>query len=140
MIRSVYCPSDELLDEATKIANDFKLPIIIGECKQISSVNFDRSNVCVIEVPDAHFLYVSDSEIRSGLAQAFEYVNDFINLQEVIIECFVSIDDSVEQIAHQYIEKHRVRYVHRSLLIGKHTISISISGNVITETEYEVVE
>ena len=48
MSRLVYCPSENCLEEAEKLAKELKLPILVGDSSQTVNLNFDRTKVQII--------------------------------------------------------------------------------------------
>lgn len=140
MIRSIYCPSEEYLDEATKLADSFKLPIVIGMCPQLEGIKFDSNLVAVVAIPDAHFLEVSNNPIRVGLAQSFRYINEFIDLPAVNFSIEVEHEGVLSPVSTQLIEKHYVKSLYRAQNAGTHTVIITVDGKKVAETEFEVTE
>lgn len=136
MIRSVYCPSEDRLNEATELADNLKLPIVVGNCSNIAEVEFDRDSVCVISIPDKHFLSVTSDEVRANFSQIIDYTNDFVDLRKGNLSILVDNDP----LEFQMLEQHRARCFHRSSLLGEHLITVTIDDTVMAEIVYKVVE
>lgn len=139
MIRSVYCPSEAHLEEAMELAEQFKLPIIVGECEQLNGTDFDKKSVSVVSVPNAHYLEIFTNPVRAGFAQSFKYTNDFKNLTDIEISVYVTCGGITEKLNIQFLEKHCFKCVYRSFVTGMHTITVYVEGVQTAEAEYEVI-
>jgi len=78
MDRIVYCPSEKEIDEAMKIAEQWALPIQIGDSEKTKSLEFDRTKSGVVMVPISNgFMINIDEEVNHAFPIPFDYFNDF---------------------------------------------------------------
>lgn len=79
MDRLVYCNSEESLEEAIKLAEEWRLPIQIGDSGRTENLDFDRTKVSVIQIP-IHNCFSDFPEIVKPMAPfVLHYFNDFID-------------------------------------------------------------
>jgi hypothetical protein len=81
MDRIVYCPSEAQIDDAIKIAEEWALPIQIGDSQKTESLDFDRGKASVVMVPiNNGFMMHIPEKVNFGYSMAFDYLNDFADV------------------------------------------------------------
>lgn len=87
MDRIVYCPSRAEIDEAMKIAEEWALPIQIGDSEKTKSLDFDRTKSGVVMVPISNgFMINIDEEVNHSFPIPFDYLNDFEDVTDFILK------------------------------------------------------
>ena len=146
MIRSVYCPSEDLIKEAEELAAKHALPITIGESESMSGLEFDRNSVCVVHIPTIHVFGISSSQIPAGLTQSFSYMCDYVDMKmngfepTILVEYGEEFSKSVS-VEPYYLESHIAKFTHRFYEIGVHRVSVFVGKEVYAKDYFfEVTE
>jgi hypothetical protein len=83
MDRVVFCPSEDLLEDAIKIANEWAIPIQIGDSERTKELSFDRNKVSVVLVPIDNCFSPFPAVIKPYQPAALEYYNDFVDCSKL---------------------------------------------------------
>lgn len=146
MIRSVYCPSEEFLEEAQSLAEKNSLSITIGRSESMENIDFDETRVCIVHIPTIHIFNISSPTLPIGLMQAFGYTCDYIDFKKdgntPILKVRYGHNFSEEiKIQPFYLESHIAKYSHRFSSAGIHDVSIVVAGEeYVKNYTFEVTE
>lgn len=77
MQRYIYCPSDDLLDEAIELSKNVALPVIIGDNDFSQNLTFDRSRISLLKIPEHLSIFISSTNVSQGFHQSIKYTNEF---------------------------------------------------------------
>ena len=77
MNRVIYCPGPAIADEASSLAAEYGLPIIVGDCAATEGLEFNRSEVQFLQLPTEQFFEVSPLRCRIGTRLISTYVDEF---------------------------------------------------------------
>ena len=84
MDRVVFCPSENELEEATKIANEWSIPIQIGDSDRTKSLSFSRDKVSVVVIPINNYFLPFPAVIKPYQPISVEYFNDFVDCSKLV--------------------------------------------------------
>jgi len=146
VIRSVYCPSEEFLEEAQSLAEKYSLSITVGRSESMESIDFDETGVCIVHIPTIHVFHISSSTLPVGLMQAFSYMCDYVDFKKdgntPILKVRHGHNFSEEiEIQPSYMESHIAKYSHRFSSVGVHDVSIVVAGEeYVKNYTFEVTE
>ena len=146
MIRSVYCPSEDFLEEAKVLAEKHSLPITVGRAESMNGLDFDETSVCIVHIPTIHIFDVSSPKLPVGLMQAFRYTCDYVDFKKEnnIPTLRVRYGDEFSEeviIQPSYLESHIAKYSHRFSSTGVHDVSVIINGEeYVKNYTFEVTE
>ncbi len=133
MERKVFCPSENLIPEAELLANNCKLPILIGDNGYTKNLSFDRSIVQVIQIPILNYFNIGKFDIKHGFHQNIVYVNEFDeltnNVKLLINNC---------EIKPMYQEKYKIKFSYQCNNYGKQKGFLYLKNNLIKEFEFNV--
>lgn len=135
MERLIYCPSEEHLEEASAMAADCSLPICVGISEKINSLNFDKSIVQVLHIPEDKNMFLLSKEIRLGFHQIVLYVNDFCNTYKT---CELRCNGEV--VKPLYSEAHRVRWSFVTESLGENTVELFQDGSSLFMETFNVYQ
>lgn len=140
MIKTIYCPSVDHIDEAEKLSEAYKLPILIGDNAQTVELEFNRDLVSVISIPERNVFTLSSKRIRKNLIQIFELNNEFIDLKNNNIELLVQTSDKELWLEPNLLHQHHVKYSHRNTDIGEYKVKLFVNKELFIEETYEVFD
>jgi hypothetical protein len=119
MERIVFCPndSDEMLNEAKRIATEWMLPIQIGHSANTQNLVVDASQPSVLKIPINHYVEYSE-RVSVGEIFSYNYVDDFNDVSTTSAVLLELNDDSFivrdvgemkkfDSSDHSFIVKHR---------------------------------
>jgi hypothetical protein len=132
MKRVVYCPENHDVKEAEDLSRQTRLQIQVGESKNISNLEFDRTKVQVIEIPQINELY-SLPTVQQNFHQIIMYVNEFLVLKNNIE---LKIDE--ELVKPIFEEKHRVKYAYFCSYDGVKCGRFYFDNKIIREFDFVV--
>ena len=132
MQRLIYCPGQEHVDEASLLSKKLSLPIVVGESESISSIDFDRNSVCVIQVPEKHNVVFKDV-VECGFHQSIKYTNDFVDFNNG-----VTVKDGDMEFFPVLAEKHYCHFVYTCDVVGSRSFLIKSNEAVLEERNYVV--
>jgi hypothetical protein len=75
--RVIYCPGPDISDDASSLAAEYGLPIIVGDCAATEGLEFNRSEVQFLQLPTEQFFEVSPLRCRTGTRLISTYVDEF---------------------------------------------------------------
>jgi len=94
MYRVVYCPNPSMMDEATKVAVEWSLPVQTGDSERTRQMSFDRSSVRVLMIPtDRGFDNVPERISPKQLVK-ITYLNDFMDCKKLKVKLQLKDDES----------------------------------------------
>lgn len=132
MKRVVFCPSEDMIEEASILAKKNNLPINIGLCKDIEDAKSTFDKVEIIEVPEfKNFFYLQN--VKQFFHQNIVYNNDYIIFNKNIK--LVINSNLYEPIL---VEKHSARFCIYSPQIGKKSCKIIADSEELESFEYYV--
>ncbi len=134
MERVIYCPSIDLMEEATSLCKETLLPLQIGDSNHTKDLIFDRDKIQVVEVPGVEDFF-SFGQVKQYFHQCIIYVNEFFVLKNKII---LKINDEI--IKASFEEKHRVKYSYLCTKIGLNVGKLYYENKVIKEFDFVVTE
>lgn len=133
MKRYVFCPSESYLDDATSLAKEVSLPILVGDNDDTLNMVFDRTSVSVIKIPEHRFVEAYSEKVELGFHQTIRYVNEFKKLKNNV-KMYVNGDI----IPPLYEEMHVVKFNFLCSKIGEYLCIIMISGEKEEEFSFVV--
>ena len=133
MKRYIYCPDDNSLNEATELAKKIGIPILIGDNKDSKNINFDRSSVCVIKIPENKSISLLYNDVPAGFHQSVKYTNEFKNLKN---NTNMFINNIL--IKPLYEEMHVVKYNYLCDEIGQYSCTIMVDNEKQEEFHFVV--
>lgn len=123
----------ELLPEAEAFAKFSKLPILIGDNEHTESLDFDRNQIQVIQIPFFNYFIFNNFNIKHGFHQNFIYVNEFFELKNNV-KLFIN-DVQIESM---YQEKYKIKFSYCCNTIGKHFGKVYLNNELVEEFEFNV--
>lgn len=133
MKRYVFCPSNDFLDQATILAKEVSLPILVGDNEDTTLMSFDKNSVSVIKIPEYRFIESHNENIEVGFHQTIKYVNEYKNLKNNI-----SLYVNEQLIPSFYEEMHAVKFNFLCSKVGEYLCIITISGEKEEEFSFVV--
>lgn len=86
MDRVVFCPTDEDLDKAEKIAREYMLPIVRKDSPVLGNLVFDDTKVQFLLVPKEQFLKFQSTRVNAGDPIVCIYVDEFSDTNDVFMD------------------------------------------------------
>jgi len=145
-MRLVYCPTEEMLEEAELLAKTCGVPIVVGDNAFTSSLDFDRTIVQIVSSPEKDELkYLPKSTVSMCHVVMFHSVNT-LDLSESV--CLYTHDDISNVFLTSYnieftpylCEKNYVRFHNRLPCTGLWRFRINLNGNDLAYGEVNVHE
>lgn len=133
MRRYVYCPSDDHIPSAEKLAIKTGLPILIEDSEESSNIVFDRKIVSVIKIPEKKELTMLYKKVPVSFHQSIRYINEY-----KILKNNIKLLINNELIKPIYEEMHTVRYNFLCKTTGEYLCSISVNDNKEEEFTFVV--
>lgn len=132
MKRVVFCPSEDLIDQASVLAKKNNLPINIGLCKDIENSKSSFDVVEIIEVPEfREFFYLQN--VKQNFHQNITYNNDYITFNKNI-QLLIN-NNQYEPVL---VEKHRAKFSIYESESGTKSCKIATDGEELESFEYYV--
>lgn len=132
MKRVVFCPSEDLIEQASILAKKNNLPINIGLCEDIQNAKSSFNRVEIIEVPEfREFFYLQN--IKQNFHQNIIYNNDFIIFNKNI-ELLINGNKYEPML----VEKHSARFSIYEPESGTRSCKIVVDGEELESFEYYV--
>jgi len=88
MLRYIYCPDESMLGEATALSTEFVIPIMVGYAEIAKDVDFDRTKVGLILIPEQPVMHIPDYGLRVNQSFMAHYSNDLIPSNEINLFVF----------------------------------------------------
>lgn len=133
MDRAIYCPSEEMLAEANGLAFVTFLPILLSDNEKTKNLDFDRSVVSVIKIPEYEIFRYSHESVQVGFRQHFMYENDFEVLRG---NTELNVDGNILQPAFE--EKHKVKWNYITTRVGQISASLHVMGKLKEQVSFNV--
>jgi hypothetical protein len=130
--RMLYCPNEDMLEEAKNISKLNFMQIQIGESEATSDLDFDRSSVCVVEIPESRFVEYKRN-VTLGLHQIFNYHNDFF-----VIDSSLTVLIDGKKINPLMAEKHYAKFIFTCIEAGTFTAEILLNEEILESVEFSV--
>jgi hypothetical protein len=132
MRRIIFCPDESNISQASILAKENNLPINIGLFEGIENLNFDKSKVQVLEVPENNYILYNENA-KNHFHQVIVYENDFILFNKNILL-------KVDEIEYKPIlcEKHKVRFLIFEKTNGIKNCNIIQNTNILESFTYNV--
>ncbi len=132
MRRIIFCPTEVDIPEASILAKDNNLPINIGLFEGIENLNFDKSKVQILEVPENNYTLYNENA-KNNFHQVIIYENDFILFNK-------SISLKIDEIEYKPMlcEKHKVRFLIFEKTNGIKNCNIIQNNNILESFSYNV--
>lgn len=123
MQRLIFCPNNEMLEEAEEISKKNRLPIVVGENYYTLQVKFDRSIVSTICIPEKKDLLFNEV-VQAGMHQIIVYNDEFVTSDQISIE-IEALDTFVI-----YKEKYKSRYAAICIKPGNYNGKVMIGSKI----------
>lgn len=138
MSRLVYCPSENCLEEAEKLAKELKLPILIGDSSQTVNLNFDRTKVQII---NTNLLIAFETYTKAVVHKAHSVSCTFFEDFDIKnLSCiYTSEDGTVVEGTPVLVEKRYVKYIARLPLLGRWHVVLKNKQNVVGEEDINAI-
>ena len=128
----LYCPSEDMLEEATNISKSNSLQIQVGESEATSDLDFDRGSICVVKIPELRFVEYRKN-VTLGFHQMFNYHNDFF-----VMDSSVSVSVEDRKIQPIMTEKHYAKFIFICDKPGNFTAKILLNEEILESVEFDV--
>ena len=138
MSRLVYCPSEESLEEAEKLAKELKLPILVGGSSQTLDLNFDKTKVQIINTNILNvFETLANAVVNKAHPVSCTFFEDFdINNLSCV---YTHEDGTVVEGNPTSVEKRYVKYIARLPLLGIWNVVLKNKQNLLGEEFINVI-
>jgi 3D (Asp-Asp-Asp) domain-containing protein len=136
MLRYIYCPDESMLDEATALSTEFVIPIMIGYAKIAEDVDFDRTKVGLILIPEQSVMFIPDHGLMVGQSFMAHYANDNISSNE--IDLFVFYKDKETKIKTMIQDNRTVKFAILPKSEGLYKIIVKHKDKEIETHEFTV--
>lgn len=133
MQRYVYCPSEKFLEQANCLSREVSLPVMIGDNSYSSILDFDRTKVCVIKIPEYQNIFIGDNVINVGFHQSIKYTNEY-----KILKNNVELYINGNKVPSLYEEMHVVKFNFLCTEPGKQSCIINVSNVKEEEFSFDV--
>lgn len=141
MERIIFCPSEEHLEEARRLAQLWMLPIRIGSPDE--TIESSADTAVLMQVPED--IYVDyESPIFENEMWRLVFVDDFDSCGTVNAELFECDEDNnvtrlVGQMKPTVVENHKIVFYHRFPRFGRYILILSRNGSEICQNFIEVL-
>ena len=140
MDRVVFCPSEDMLEEATKIANEWSIPIQVGDSTRTEKLSFNRDKVSVVVIPINHYFLPFPATIKPYQPISAEYFNDFIDCSK--LDFLISTEHNiVTQTIPMKVVAHDKHHVSLPLFLdseGHYKISVKQGNEQVAGLHFSV--
>ena len=138
MNKIVYCPSNNLLEEAEKLAKNLKLPILVGDSEHTNRLIFDRTKVQIINTK-MHNVFESNEQSVINKAHSLNCVffEDF-SIEDLRCSYTFGDDTTIDGIP-VMVEKRYVKYIARLPFLGNWHVVLKNKQNIVGEGFIDVV-
>jgi hypothetical protein len=82
MDRVIFCPNEEMLEEAQKLSRLHIAPILMGENERTKTLLFDRSKPIPLMIPTNHYVEIMPTQPTVFNKFVIKYFNDYIKLPD----------------------------------------------------------
>jgi hypothetical protein len=108
MLRYIYCPDESKLPEATSLSTEFVIPIMLGYAEIAKDVDFDRTKVGLILIPEQPVMFIPENGLIVDHSFMAHYSNDHIPSSE--IDLFVLHKDKETKIKTMVQDKRTIKF------------------------------
>jgi hypothetical protein len=108
MLRYIYCPDESMLDEATVLSTEFVVPIMLGYAEIAKDVDFDRTKVGLLLIPEQPVMSLPDHSVPTDHSFMAHYSNDLIPSNEITL--FILFKDKETKINTMIQDKRTVKF------------------------------
>lgn len=130
MQRIIFCPNESLLDEARILSKKNGLPIVIGDNESTSEIDFNRSIVTVVLIPERDEISFNP-RVKRGMHQIIIYNNEFVTSNNIDIK--IKNLNLIEVYKEKYRSKYAVLCIESGEYVGE------VYKNSILERTFEFV-
>jgi hypothetical protein len=132
MRRVIYCPSENELDEASRLAKYSFLPINIGDFDGSESLVFNREITQTLEIPEYNDVSYK-KDVENNFHQNVNYINDFVSFNK---NYKLLIDNRYYKPI--LVERNRIKFSFEEKEVGEKIAKIVIDDTVMKEFKYNV--
>jgi hypothetical protein len=136
MLRYIYCPDESMLDAATALSTEFVIPIMVGYAEIAKDVDFDRTKVGLILIPEQPVMHIPDHGLKVGQSFMAHYSNDLIPSNE--IDLFVFYKDKETKINTMIQDSRTVKFAILAKSDGPYKIIVKHKDAEIETHEFMV--
>ena len=136
MLRYIYCPDESMLDAATALSTEFVIPIMIGYSEIAKDVDFDRTKVGLILIPEQPVMHIPENGLIVDHSFMAHYSNDHIPSSE--IDLFVLYNDKETKIKTIIQDNRTVRFAILAKSDGLYKIIVKHKDAEIETHEFMV--
>jgi len=136
MLRYIYCPNESMLDEATVLSTEFVVPIMLGYAEIAKDVDFDRTKVGLLLVPEQPVMSLPDHGLIVDSSFMAHYSNDTIPSTE--IDLFVLFKDKETKITTMIQDKRTLSFAILPKSEGLYKVVVKHKDKEIETHEFTV--
>jgi hypothetical protein len=136
MLRYIYCPDESMLPEATALSTEFVVPIMLGYAEIAKDVDFDRTKVGLLLIPEQPVMLLPDHELIVDSSFMAYYSNDIIPSSD--IDLFVFYKDKETKITTMIQDKRTLRFAILPKSEGLYKIIVKHKDKEIETHEFMV--
>lgn len=134
MYRFIYCPSEDLLDEANDAAKALQLPIQIGLTDESYEYIYDKNSISVIQKPEKKEHCLLKKKVKKNLHQIFIYIDEY----DGVDDCLLFVND--EKVSSFIKEKYKIKYIFNNHKVGNNSLKFINNKKEILEFNYDCIE
>ena len=136
MLRYIYCPDESMLSEATALSTEFVVPIMLGYAEIAKDVDFDRTKVGLLLIPEQPVMLLPDHVLIVDSSFMAYYSNDLIPSSD--IDLFVFYKDKETKITTMIQDKRTLRFAILPKSEGLYKIIVKHKDKEIETHEFMV--
>jgi hypothetical protein len=125
-----------MLDSATELSIEFSIPIMVGHADVAKDVDFDRTKVGLILIPEQPVMFIPDSGLIVGESFMAHYANDRIPSTE--IDLFVFFNGKETKIKTMVQDTRTVKFAILAKSEGLYKIIVKHNDKEIETHEFTV--
>ena len=125
-----------MLDAATALSTEFVVPIMVGYAEIAKDVDFDRTKVGLILIPEQPVMFLPEEGIIVDRSFMSRYCNDRIESSE--IDLFVLYKDKETKIKTMIQDKRTVKFAILPKSEGLYKIIVKHKGKEVETHEFMV--
>jgi hypothetical protein len=136
MLRYIYCPDESMLSEATALSTEFVVPIMLGYAEIAKDVDFDRTKVGLLLIPEQPVMLLPDHVLIVDSSFMAYYSNDLIPSSD--IDLFVFYKDKETKITTMIQDKRTLRFAILPKSEGLYKIIVKHKNEEVETHEFMV--
>ena len=136
MLRYIYCPDETMLPAATELSTEFVIPIMLGYAEIAKDVDFDRTKVGLILIPEQSVMFIPENGLIVDDSFMAHYSNDKIQSSE--IDLFIFFGDKETKIKTMVQDKRTVKFAILPKSEGLYKIIVKHEGKEVETHEFKV--